>query len=98
MASKLIPVRYLPFGLSETDEAKQMAMLHKSRKMYRRRKYITRKRLSSYDSKPSSHLVNARNIYGIPNITPGKGLVEATGCGMAALEQIVRKGEGAYYS
>jgi len=37
-------------------------------------------------------------MYGVKNATPSKHLSLATGCSLAAMKQIVRKGEGAYYS
>jgi hypothetical protein len=37
-------------------------------------------------------------IYKVDNITPNKQLASATGCSLDALNQIVKKGEGAYYS
>lgn len=98
MTTDMVPVRYIPFGLSAVDTTKQKAMLNKSKKLYKQRKYYTRKRLASYKSKPSSHLADARRIYGVENITPNAALAEATGCTISAMEQIVRKGEGAYFS
>jgi hypothetical protein len=46
----------------------------------------------------SKHILNARKIYNIKNITPNKELSLKTGCKISALKQIVKKGEGAYYS
>ena len=37
-------------------------------------------------------------MYGVKNGAPSKHLAQATGCSIAAMKQIVRKGEGAYYS
>ena len=42
--------------------------------------------------------MNARKIYNIQTITPNKQLSTVTGCSLSALNQIVKKGEGAYYS
>ena len=42
--------------------------------------------------------MNARIIYNIQTITPNKELVHKTGCNLKTLIQIVKKGEGAYYS
>ena len=36
--------------------------------------------------------------YNIENIVPSKELSEKTGCSLAALQKIVSKGEGAYFS
>lgn len=93
-----IPIRYIPFRLTKKDKKIQLKMLMKSRKMYRKDKYYTREKISSFKSKPSKHLQNARKIYGIEKITPSIELAKATGCSLTALKQIVKKGEGAYYS
>ena len=61
-------------------------------------KYYKRKQLSSYKNKKSSHILNARKIYNIKKITPNKELALKTGCKLSALNKIVKKGEGAYYS
>jgi hypothetical protein len=92
------PIRYLPKVLTKEDRAKQINMLMKSKKLYKKNKYYTRKRLSSYKNKKSNHILNARKIYNIENITPNAELAMKTGCTLSALNQIVKKGEGAYYS
>ena len=66
--------------------------------MYKNKKYFTRKNVSSYKNKKSSHVSDARKIYNIENVTPNKELARKTGCTLSALEQIVQKGEGAYFS
>ena len=73
-------------------------MLLKSKKLYKKDKYFTRKHVSSYKNKKSHHIDNARKIYNIQNITPNKELSLKTGCKLSALKQIVKNGEGAYYS
>jgi hypothetical protein len=73
-------------------------MLIMSKKLYKKQKYFTRKQLSSYKNKKSNHIVNARKIYNIQTITPNKELELKTGCKLSALKQIIKKGEGAYYS
>jgi len=89
--------KYLPQNLSLSDKKKQFKMLLKSRKMYKKGKYYTRKKLKSYKHKPSKHILKARKMYNT-NILPSKELSRKTGCSISALKQIVRKGEGAYYS
>ena len=37
-------------------------------------------------------------MYNIENVAPNNELAKKTGCSLSALKQIVRKGEGAYYS
>lgn len=93
-----IPIRYLPKRLTKTDKNKQLGMLMKSKRLYKKHKYYTRKKVSSYKSKKSNHILNARKIYNITNISPNKELSFKTGCKLSALNQIVKKGEGAYYS
>lgn len=66
--------------------------------MYTNKKYYNRKPLSSYHNKTSKHISRAKKIYGLDNIIPSPALVRKTGCSMDALNQIVSKGEGAYYS
>jgi len=93
-----VPRRYLPSLNKIKDMQKQVKMLMKSRKQYKKGKFFTRKNIKSYTSKPSKHITNAQKIYNIRNITPNKELARKTGCSLSALKQIVRKGEGAYYS
>jgi len=92
-----IPIRYLPKSLSKKDKKKQIRMLIKSKKLYKEHKYYTRKNVS-YKNKKSNHILNAKKIYKIQKITPNKELATKTGCKISALNQIVKKGEGAYYS
>jgi hypothetical protein len=84
--------------LTQKDKKKQIKMLTKSKKLYKKNKYYTRKPLSSYKNKKSKHILNARKIYNIQSITPSNELALKTGCKLSALKQIVKKGEGAYYS
>ena len=93
-----LPTKYLPSLKEIKDSAKQVKMLMKSRKQYKKGKFFTRKKIKSYKSKPSNHVTDARKIYGIENVSPNKELAKKTGCSLSALKQIVRKGEGAYYS
>jgi hypothetical protein len=93
-----VPTKYLPSLRSIKDAAKQVKMLMKSRKQYKKGKFFTRKKLKSYTSKPSNHVTDAKKIYNIQNVTPNQELARKTGCSLSALKQIVRKGEGAYYS
>lgn len=94
----MVPIRYLPKRLSKKDRAAQLKMLTKSRKMYKQGKYYTRKKVPSFQSKESDHVKKARKIYGVDSIAPSEELSVATGCSMDALQKIVAKGEGAYFS
>jgi hypothetical protein len=98
MKSIKFPIRYVPKKITMKDKQKQINMLLKSKKLYKKHKYYTRKNISSYKSIKSNHILNARKIYNIQTIVPNKELSLKTGCKLSALKQIVKKGEGAYYS
>ena len=93
-----VPIRYVPKGITRKDKQKQIKMILKSKNLYKKNKYYTRKNISSYKNKKSNHILNAYKIYNIKNIIPNKELSQKTGCKISALNQIVKKGEGAYYS
>jgi hypothetical protein len=82
--------------LSPNDTKKQIIMIEKSRRLYKKGKYFTRKILN-YPVKISPHIIKAQKLYGV-KIIPSKDLAQKTGCSLSALKQIVKKGEGAYYS
>ena len=83
------PLRYLPATLTKKDKQKQIKMLMKSKKLYRtKHQYYTRKPLASYKNKTSKHIIKARKIYNIKNLTPSKELARKTGCSLSALNQI----------
>jgi len=72
--------------------------LKKSRSLYKKHEYYTRKPLKSFRSKPSSHVAKARELFKVETVAPTTEFAKKTGCTLAALKRIVRKGEGAYYS
>lgn len=92
------PIRYIPKKLSRKDKKKQVNMIIKSKKLYKKHKYYTRKNIKSYKNKKSNHILDAQKIYNIEKITPNKELSRKTGCKISALKQIVKKGQGAYFS
>ena len=94
----VIPLKYAPPQLTRKDKKTQIKMLMKSRDLYKKHKYYTRKGIHSYKNKKSNHVANAMKIYNIKNVTPSRELSSKTGCSISALNQIVKKGEGAYYS
>ena len=91
-------LRYLPKRLSFKDKKKQSKMLLKSKKMYIKCKYYTRKPVKSFKSKTSSHVLNAKKMYNVEKIGATNELARKTGCSKSALAQIISKGAGAYYS
>ncbi|MDC1321023.1 hypothetical protein N8261_03590 [Flavobacteriaceae bacterium] len=97
-ARKTVPRRYVPTKLSKRDKRVQREMLKKSRRDYKKGKYFTRKKVKSFKSKPSSHVENAKKIYNIDSVKPNHDLAKKTLCSLKSLKQIVKKGEGAYFS
>lgn len=103
------PLRYLPDSLSLSDKQTYLRELNKSKKMYKacpsrtlalckKGKYYTRKQVKSFKSKPSAHIRTAKKRYNVETIGATDELAKATGCSKESLAQIIRKGEGAYYS
>jgi hypothetical protein len=95
---KKISLSYLPKNISSKDRKTQRNMIINSRKNYKKGVYKTRKNISSFKNKLSPHIIKAKKLYNIDNITPSKELSNATGCSIEALKHIVRKGQGAYHS
>jgi DNA-binding Xre family transcriptional regulator len=93
-----INLRYLPKVLTRKDRKSQSKMLMKSRRLYKKGHYYTRKAVSSFKSKKSPHILKAMKIYGVDKIGATNELAKATGCSKSALAKIINKGEGAYYS
>jgi len=55
-----VPTKYLPSLNKIKDMQKQVKMLMKSRKQYKKGKFFTRKNVKSYKSKPSNHITDAK--------------------------------------
>jgi hypothetical protein len=92
-------MRYVPRTLSRKDRRKQIAMLKRSRRLYNRGEYYGRTtKLKSYPHVASKYVVVARRMYNMEKIVPNAALAAATGCSVGSLRQIVKKGEGAFYS
>ena len=94
-----VPARYVPRTLSRKDRRKQIAMLKRSRRMYKRGEFYGRTtKLRSYPHVASKHTDVARRMYHVDRVVPNAALAAATGCSVGALHKIVKKGEGAFYS
>ena len=94
----VLPKKYVPFSLTNKDYIKQKREINKSRKNYKKGKYFTRKKVKSFKSKKSNHVLNAQKIYNIKSVKPSNILAKKTGCSLKSLKKIVKKGQGAYYS
>ena len=93
-----INLKYLPNKLTQKDRKKQAKQILKSRELYKKGFYYSRKKLFSFKSKNSPHITKAKNMYHVNNIGATKELEKATGCSKGALKKIINKGAGAYYS
>jgi hypothetical protein len=98
MVTKKYNKRYLPKVLSAKDRKTQINLLNRSKREYKKGKYFTRKKLISFKSKPSRHIIEAKKMYKIANMSVNDELVKKTGCSKKALNKIINKGAGAYYS
>jgi len=93
-----ITLRYLPNRLTRKDRTKQGKELMKSRRLYKKGKFYTRKTVSSFKSKKSPHVIKAMKVYNVDKIGATNELAKASGCSKKSLEKIINKGEGAYFS
>lgn len=93
-----INLRYLPKILTRKDRKVQFKELQKSRKLYKKGSFYTRRKVSSYPMKKSQHIINAEKIYNVSKISANADLARKTGCSKNALTKIINKGEGAYFS
>jgi len=93
-----INLKYLPKKLTKKDKMKQKKMLMKSRKLYKKGLYFTRKNVKSFKSKKSPHIIKAEKIYNVNKIGATFELAKATKCSKKALAKIIKKGAGAYFS
>jgi hypothetical protein len=96
--SKLVPARYIPKILSGRDTRTVKRELALSRRLYRRGIYHTRRKVKTFPTKKSDHIIRAERVYGIDHIVPSRVLAKKTGCSINALSKIERKGQGAYFS
>jgi hypothetical protein len=93
-----INLKYLPKKLTKKDKIKQKNLLMKSRKLYKKGLYFTRKNVKSFKSKKSPHIIKAEKIYNVDKIGATFELAKATKCSKKALAKIINKGAGAYFS
>jgi hypothetical protein len=91
-------VRYIPKRLTKKDKQRQKRELLKSRRLYKKGQYYTRRKMTSFTSKKSSHIIDAQKMYHVEKIGATNELAKATGCAKEALAKIINKGEGAYFS
>jgi len=95
-----VPEHYVPSSLTKSQKKAAKHELRKSRKAYRNKKYYTRKKVKGYKSKRSSWESRVKKVYKIPEKTKLNIslLSRKSKCSKKALNKIVKKGMGAYYS
>ena len=93
-----INFRYVPKSLIKKDTRLQKRELLKSRRLYKKGKFYTRRKVASFISTKSHHIIAAEKMYHVAKISPTLDLSKATGCSKEALAKIINKGEGAYFS
>ena len=91
-----IPRKYVD-RLSKKDKSKQEKNIRKSIRQYKKGKYIDRPKLKSYESKKSSWVTKFEKKYG-EGVKTYKDISKVTGIPVKALKEVVKKGQGAYYS
>ena len=94
---KKIRTKYLK-GLSKSDKAKQKEAILKSRKDAKGGKYKPRPKLKSFQNKKSPHVKKALKKFNLVSMKDLEKISKETGCSMASLKIILKKGRGAYYS
>ena len=93
---KNLPKHYTA-RLSKKDKKKQIKSIQRSSKAYQKGKYINRPKLKSYKHKKSSWVTKFEKKYG-KDVKTYKEIEKATGIPSKALQKVVKKGKGAYYS
>ena len=63
-------LRYLPKKLTRKDRILQGKEILKSRKLYKKKIYHSRPKVSSFKSKKSHFIIKAENIYNVDKIGP----------------------------
>lgn len=94
--SRRIPKKYTR-GISKKDKKKQIKSIRKSIKSYKKGVYIDRPKLTSYKHKKSQWVRKFEKKYG-ENHKTYKQISKVTGIPVKALQEVVKKGRGAYYS
>ena len=95
-----VPQRYIPKSLPKKSRKKQIKELKRSRKSYKKGKYYTRKKVKGFKSKRTGWAKKVEDIYGLPKnkAISVAAIQRKTRCKRSALNKIIKKGMGAYYS
>jgi len=91
-----IPKKYT-HTLSKKDKHKQERSIRKAIRSYKKGIYVDRPKLKSYKNKKSSWVTKFEKKYG-SDCKSYKDISKKTGIPVKALQAVVKKGKGAYYS
>lgn len=91
-----IPPKYYK-DLNQKDKRQQCKDINKSKKLYKKDKYFSRRKLKSFKPKPSSHVEQFKKKYGI-NLDDLEKIEKVTGVPVKASEEVIKRGMGAYFS
>ena len=94
--SRKIPKKYTR-RLSRKDEKKQLKNIRKAIRSYKSGVYVDRPKLKSYKQKKSQWVTKFEKKYGT-DCKSYKDISKKTGIPVKALQAVVKKGKGAYYS
>ena len=94
--TRKIPKKYTR-GISKKDKKKQIKSIRRSIKSYKKGVYVNRPKLTSYKHKKSQWVRKFEKKYG-ENHKNYKQISKVTGIPVKALQEVVKKGKGAYYS
>jgi len=92
------PKKYIPKHLSKKDKLILKKEIIKTRKNYKKNKYLDRRKVRSYKPQKSKHVIKAMKLYNISSIKPSKLLAHKTKCSIKSLKEIENKGRGAWFS
>lgn len=92
--------KYVPRNMSKSNKSKLISELNKSRKLYKKNKFYTRKKIKGYNNKTSKWNNKLRNLYNIDKDTrlSLNLLSKKSKCSKKSLKKIINKGKGAYFS
>ena len=92
----VLPKHYYK-GLSKKNTKEQLKELKKSSDLYKKGIYHKRKKMDSFKSKKSRHVIEFEKKYCV-KISNLKDVSNVTSIPISALKKIIKKGMGAYYS
>jgi DNA polymerase III alpha subunit len=95
----MINPNYIPDNLSSDDLELQKKQIKKSRSDYKKGIYTPRKKIKSFKSKKSGHIVDFQKRYSeIKSMNDLEAISKEFNIPPKSLEMVIKKGRGAFYS